>query len=59
MELNVNDEKVKDLFQEHKEELSISELKELETMQHSVLLEGLSKETKKNRKQTRKYKTGK
>ncbi|BFZ09461.1 hypothetical protein BsWGS_12500 [Bradybaena similaris] len=40
--LEVNDEDIEDLIQDHQEELSTSELKELEAMQHSAVQEGFS-----------------
>lgn len=42
MGLEVNDEDIEELIQEHQEELTTSELKELEAMQHSVVEEGFS-----------------
>ena len=58
IELEVDDKDIKDLIQEHNEELLTSKLKELETMQHSAVQEEISEETK-NRKANKKIKTEK
>ena len=42
MGLEVNDDDIEEIIQKHQEELTKSELKELEAMQHSVVEEGFS-----------------
>lgn len=44
MGLEVNDEDINELIQEHKEELSTAELKELEAMQHTAVQEEFGEE---------------